>query len=77
MTRYRVEFGWGDRQQALYAHFEADSEPEAQVIAVALLNRIGINGAWSGGETQAAPGGPVSLGEPVDASNWARRGIGM
>ena len=67
--RYRVEYGWGDRGQALYAHFEADTEEQAKQTAVALLHRIRINGAWV-----VYPNGPGSEAhapqKTLDHTRW-------
>ncbi len=70
--RYRIEYGWGDRGQALYAHFEADSEAQARDTAVALLHRIRINGAWvvhQNGETTGSETHVPGL-QPVDHTRW-------
>ena len=75
--RYRIEYGWGDRQQSLFAHFEAENDDHARQIAVSLLRRIQINGAWlvhdntegRAAETQTSP-----LGRPVDHTRWLEAG---
>jgi hypothetical protein len=71
-VRFRIEYGWGDRGQALYAHFEADSEEQAKNTAVALLNRIRINGAWIVHQNGDAPGSETQVPtvRTVDHTRW-------
>ena len=69
--KFRVEYGWGDRGQSLYAHFEAESDDQAKQTAVALLHRIRINGAWivhqNGDEARSETHVPAVA---VDHSRW-------
>jgi hypothetical protein len=71
--RYRVEYGWGDRGQALYAHFEAESEEQAKQTAIALLHRIRINGAWivhQNGDTSGSETHVPGVIRSVDHTRW-------
>ncbi len=72
--RFRVEYGWGDRGQALYAHFEADSEEQAKQTAMALLHRIRINGAWivhqNGDEAGTQTHVSAAVVKTVDHTRW-------
>jgi hypothetical protein len=68
--RYRIEYGWGDRGQALYAHFEADTEEQAKQTAVALLHRIKINGAWIVHDNPGRGSETHDPGKLIDHTRW-------
>ena len=73
MSRYRIEYGWGDRGQALYAHFEADNEEKARETAIFLLHRIKINGAWIVHDNGDSSETHIP-GERIDHSRWLGTG---
>jgi hypothetical protein len=69
--RYRIEYGWGDRGQALYAHFQADSVEDARIAAVTLLHRIRINGAWIVQDDDGGTGETlIPIEQIVDEARW-------
>lgn len=86
--RFRVEYGWGDREQSLIAYFEAEDEVQARRTAVSLMARIQINGAWvvgadnqrwtpialqKGGEMVSYDEPAASVAdEPVDLARYQR-----
>ena len=67
--RFRIEYGWGDREQSLYAHFEAESEEKARETAIFLLRRIRINGAWIVSENDDDSETHIP-GQRVDHTKW-------
>lgn len=77
---YRIHYGWGDRQQALYAMFQAPTLAHAEQMARALLERITIQrveaaspsavpAVWGSKYTELSGGGQV---EEIDHSRWQR-----
>ncbi len=70
--RYRIEFGFGDREQSIYAMFEAADEVAARATAIQLLHRIKITGAWRV-HTDAPLGDEVHARgntERIDHTRW-------
>jgi hypothetical protein len=75
VVRYRIEFGFGDREQSIYAMFEAPDEVAARAVAIELLSRIKITGAWRV-HTDAPLGDEVhSRSRPgrIDHTRWLEK----